>query len=62
MIGGHSDELMMLTAETARGSVILATKVAHYVESIETGALFGIVSASSASHSIRGNAWSPGTT
>jgi len=44
LIGGHSEGLMALTVETKRGHIVLASDVAHYFESIDSGALFAIVS------------------
>ena len=44
LIGGHSEGLMALTIETKRGPIVLASDVAHYFESIDSGALFAIVS------------------
>ncbi|MFP7674610.1 N-acyl homoserine lactonase family protein [Marivita sp. S0852] len=44
LIGGHSEGLMALTVQTHRGRLVLASDVAHYFESIDSGALFAIVS------------------
>jgi len=43
LIGGHTDGLQAVRAETAGGAVVLASDASHYYENIEAGRPFPIV-------------------